>query len=682
MFATSNTTPVTAGMTYAWTTSTGLTSTAQSPSFTFPTVGSHTITLVATNAGGSSAPVSRTVNAIAAPVTTQKPAVPAGTLERGLNSAGYDYWLAGSMFIDYLKVTSEWTQTTGVGAGQWLYNLTAGQGNVVVVRIDTPDKQPNTEYFRPGRMTLRWNGGAAVTVSASNISNVVSTPGVYSFDVTINNQFLIVNVSGPGSFINASLTYDSDYPAFQAGEIFSPEYVAHIQAINPVHLRWMEMAWINNSEIVNPADIPAYTDMQWRRDRYGVPPEVVAKAVKKFPGVNPWLNIPHKATDAAIDAYIARAIAGLTQTEILALWWYIEATNEAWNFAFSQGVWLRDNVGPNILSVNDQGQPSTATNDVMACAYANLSLRCWAAAIRAGLGPRLVRVYSPQTAFADLVDAGLNYVDPGIVTAGQKLGQLMAPQFNGRVALTSYASFGTGPQDPRSITARMIDERWDLKTNAQWRDEFFADLAQHPGWYTQTKNAISSKGYTILLTTYEASRSHLFADRNVMPYPGSAASGNLYNLGANASKISNGQQIKFETSVGANTTGYQVTPWVRKVGAQAYLYGTLTAYNADSAGTGVGALALTNGASSNWTNHTLLDACAARWNDFSKSTEAVAVMDLQFSQLKTAGVEAYTQFADFASASTGSRFLGSFSLNVDGILGTRWPTYTRFTQPL
>lgn len=118
------------------------------------------------------------------------------------------------------------------------------------------------------------------------------------------------------------------FRAFHESIVFNPPFLNTIQKYRS--LRFMDWMHTNNSSQVNFGTRALPSHQFWSTDK-GVPLEVMI-ALANLMDLDPWFNIPHRATDAYVTSF-ARILNSQLEPGRRA---YIEYSNEVWNPLFSQ----------------------------------------------------------------------------------------------------------------------------------------------------------------------------------------------------------------------------------------------------------------------------------------------------------------------------------------------------------
>ena len=190
-----------------------------------------------------------------------------------------------------------------------------------------------------GTLSLKQTGTSVDRVNLSKIQ--VDGPTVIPFDYTPDGNFveLTLHRSDPndtGNYLrNIKIIHEDHMPLYEAGEIFTPEFVELHQDHRVV--RWMAAMETNH----NPEFAAGNFDDRPGLDFYtfnlgtgptepnGVPIDAIVAFSNKT-GTDPWINIPVNASDA----YVQGMAAYIEQHLDPKLKVYAEFGNENWNGAF------------------------------------------------------------------------------------------------------------------------------------------------------------------------------------------------------------------------------------------------------------------------------------------------------------------------------------------------------------
>ncbi|MEH6646339.1 hypothetical protein [Sulfitobacter sp.] len=329
---------------------------------------------------------------------------PAGALAVGL--APVTDWSAQQPFLDVMKTARPWL---GHLAGQfggieyedlvkgghidsdgWVRSLPREAGSIgTMILTDLPEAAaPSLE----GRYVLRFEGAGVVepTGRATNIRygrgevRFDYTPGPGSVEIRIQRS----NASNPVRRI--TVVREGRMEMWESGAVFNPDWIARLAPFDT--LRFMDWMETNNSTQSRWEDRPQVSDASWAHK--GVPLEVMLALANSL-GKNIWVNMPHLADDAYVQAFARKLRTGLDPARTV----YVEYSNEVWNFQFAQTRWA-----------DAQAQARWAQADVGTQFYAMRAAevaRIWSAEF-AGAERQLVNVISSQTGWLGLEESILN----------------------------------------------------------------------------------------------------------------------------------------------------------------------------------------------------------------------------------------------------------------------------------
>lgn len=267
--------------------------------------------------------------------------VPVTNPSMGLGLNGVTDWTTQSPFIDVFKTSRDWTGHTSTewggadpvlvdgakDANGWLTHLPEGVSHVsALILTNLPPEMTSAA----GRYRLTYDGEGDIALHGA--SNVTYGDGEIWFDYTPNGAGVVsIDISRivSGDHIrNISVVHERNVEAFEAGEIFNPQWLDMIQDMRS--LRFMDWQHTNNSEQVQWGDRPQASDSTWGSES-GVPLEVMVELANQT-GTDPWFNLPFNA-DAD---YITRFVSYVRDNLNPNLKPYFEMSNEVWNWQFGQ----------------------------------------------------------------------------------------------------------------------------------------------------------------------------------------------------------------------------------------------------------------------------------------------------------------------------------------------------------
>jgi hypothetical protein len=297
----------------------------------------------------------------------------------------------------------------------------------------------------PGQYTVRFDGAGSLAFFGASV--VSSNPGEIVIDIasstgnnigfnltatTPGNHLRNIRILPPGGvcsndsrrFCNASTPCGAGgscqlftTPGVAEAQIFQPRFLANLAPYRMIRfMDWMET---NSSPVETLADYPTVASAFWHR----VPPQIMA-ALGNRTGSDIWINIPHRADDAFVDAFATVLRDEFRSDRKI----FVEYSNENWNGIFSQGReiaqrfcagypdlaanclldgvpgnGIRCELDPNTFSVPEPA--GSACFQALVRAWGDRSVAIFDrfdAVFGASARPRLVRVIAAQAANPDL----------------------------------------------------------------------------------------------------------------------------------------------------------------------------------------------------------------------------------------------------------------------------------------
>ncbi|MCE0505413.1 hypothetical protein LR948_08625 [Roseivivax sp. GX 12232] len=381
--------------------------------------------------------------AAAGPATGGAPA-----LALGLN--GVTDWSSQHPFVDIFKTSRAWI---GHLPGQWggieAEELRAG-GHIDAAGwpVSLPDRaerlealiltdQPEEATGQRGYYILTHAGRGEITLTGRARRVDDSAPGRLRFFYEPGPGAVGVSISAldPEDPIRDIKVYREEHAALiEAGAMFNPAWLSEVSAMRV--LRFMDWQATNDSTLTDWDDRPRPGDASYMP--WGVPLEVLIRLANEV-GADPWVNVPHGASDGYVRAMAEMLRDGLDPR----LKAHVEYSNEVWNEIFEQARWAearaRDLWGPGEdLKMQYYGLRAAQVMDIFAEVY----------------GPeratRLVRVFATQTGWmgreARALTAPLAYLT---------LGRMPRDSFDA-YAVTGYFPHGA-KKDIWSDLSRVLD---------------------------------------------------------------------------------------------------------------------------------------------------------------------------------------------------------------------------------
>lgn len=317
----------------------------------------------------------------------------------GLNLAPVADWSTQAPFIDVMKTARPWIVHRGSGWGGgdeadlieagllddfgWPIRQPRELGRVgTVILTDMPEEATALA----GTYRLSFDGDGIVE-TLGRVSNVRYREGDVLFDYTPGPGPVEIRIqrSNPNDYVrNISVVNERHREAFEAGEIFNPDWLAQIEGFEFV--RFMDWMDTNDSRIGRWEDRPLPDDYTYARN--GVPVEVMLALLEQT-GMDGWFTLPHMADDDYMRRF-ARAVHTLPEDRLV----YVEYSNEVWNWQFEQTQWA-----------DAQAQARWGQNDAGPQFYgmrAAQMAKIWREIFEEDTGPALTTVISSQTGWLGL----------------------------------------------------------------------------------------------------------------------------------------------------------------------------------------------------------------------------------------------------------------------------------------
>ncbi|MDC0736814.1 calcium-binding protein [Cognatishimia sp. SS12] len=264
-------------------------------------------------------------------------------LGMGLN--GISDWSPQVPFVNHMKSARQWVGHLPGQFGGWGHADFAAGGHLdahgwpirlpeELDRIETLMLTDLTEEaaLQSGVYRLTYEGSGKLDI-AGRVRALRYGEGEIWFRFQPGDGAVAVVISetdpeGTGDYIrNIAVVREDQIPLYEAGVIFNPEWVQHIQDMRL--LRFMDWMFTNGSPKVTWQDRAAPEDYSytWR----GAPAEIMLALVNQV-GADPWFNMPHQADNTYVENF-ATLVRDQLRPGLKA---HVEYSNEVWNFQFEQ----------------------------------------------------------------------------------------------------------------------------------------------------------------------------------------------------------------------------------------------------------------------------------------------------------------------------------------------------------
>lgn len=338
----------------------------------------------------------------------------------GTNLTYMKDWSGEHVFTDALKQSRAWTDRDGAPLTAlddrgWVRELAPGQvARTLFYWFDADLRVP----YPRGEYVVRHHGDGELgfvnaTVRSTAPGRLVISPdpdqGGFALEILRTNprdpiRDLRVYLPGGSCEDDAARFCQSDaecggarcatFEELGDRRPFHPTFLARIAPYGTI--RFKDWLATDHSGQAEWGDRPELTDARYTID--GVPLELVAD-LSNVLGADAWINVPHRASDAYVEA-MARLLHARLDPR-LAL--HVELSNEVWNPSFAQATWLREQAASRGLDpIPDRGA---------ARFYARRSVEVFRIFARATAGRRLIRVLGTNLADPRLTELLLTEQD-------------------------------------------------------------------------------------------------------------------------------------------------------------------------------------------------------------------------------------------------------------------------------
>lgn len=275
----------------------------------------------------------------------------------GTNLGECSYYSTELPFLDLFKTSSGWiagndsTWSTGeesqidIDQYGWVKSLPGKSSNLKFTRVSTLLNRVMKDKYPSGNYVVLYDGTGQISYKFDATLRS-SSPGrdvIYadaSLDAGICLTIESTDTKGTGDYLRniriVQAEHEADYQS-----IFNPlflEKLKHYKAI-----RFMCWGQINNSPQKQwsrrPLPQQAFYNSNLPQSSIAldasIPIEIMIALANRLQ-VSPWFNIPHMADDDYVTNLAALIKASLLST----LSFYIEYSNEVWNYQFQQAKWV------------------------------------------------------------------------------------------------------------------------------------------------------------------------------------------------------------------------------------------------------------------------------------------------------------------------------------------------------
>ena len=255
--------------------------------------------------------------------------------EIGIGLNGVSDWSTQLPLIDLMKQSRNWHDWINKIDGfildkhGWIKELKPNQtaGTVFLVNSDK-----YSSYLTKAIVFYEGDGELIYTGSRKIINE--SKYGRDVINLAKGNNFLHIQKTNPDNPLrNIKIIPLKFLDEFKQGHIFNPDFLKKIDDFDV--LRFMDWLNTNNSNQKNWDDRSKLNDRSWAIK--GVPLEIAIK-LSNLKNIKPWFNLPHLSTEIYQKKFAEMIKANLNDN----LDFYIEYSNETWNWGFKQASYSHD----------------------------------------------------------------------------------------------------------------------------------------------------------------------------------------------------------------------------------------------------------------------------------------------------------------------------------------------------
>ena len=252
----------------------------------------------------------------------------------GMNLATPSYYSTELPFVDGMRTASEWIpQQAGKGWGEGEPLSFTADGGIARLKPGQYAETVifgNRGYYPGGQYTVLYDGQGTIDFNFNSASVVSRSPGRMVVNVVPSNIGVFLKVTGTNEadpIRNIRFLMPGTEATYKT-QPFNPEFLETLEKFKT--LRFMDWMGTNNSSLQNWAD-------RTQPGQKGVALEEMI-TLSNIQHSNPWLTIPHLASDDYV-----RQLATMVRDRLdPTLKIYVEYSNEVWNYAFQQTKYAQE----------------------------------------------------------------------------------------------------------------------------------------------------------------------------------------------------------------------------------------------------------------------------------------------------------------------------------------------------
>lgn len=240
----------------------------------------------------------------------------------GLNLARVSFWTPEWVFSDLNRAAREWdvlpaTPAVAFSPNGYPNSLAPGQKVTSLLANRT-----SGGHYPAGLYRVAWLGQGKIRVRMDAVDTTSAVPFNVQVTPSDNGIELQILETTPGNPVRAISVL---MPTFTPGSFFTSRFLTTIGPFSV--LRFMDWQETNNSTLVEPADLPSDVYRTVSTGKGMSLSYIIALCATN--GAEPWICVPHGASDTLVAAMATQLKAGLPSRRI-----FVEYSNEVWNSSF------------------------------------------------------------------------------------------------------------------------------------------------------------------------------------------------------------------------------------------------------------------------------------------------------------------------------------------------------------
>jgi hypothetical protein len=230
--------------------------------------------------------------------------------------------------------TTEEFDKLNLDANGWVKSLPAPADPPEYTRVSTLLFRELNGHYPGGKYLVLYTGeGTLEYAFDARKDEAASKPGRDVLTVTPSNEGILLSITATdprkqGNYIRDIHVVPAASERTYQTEVFNPAFLDRVRKFKT--FRFMDWQQTNGSEQMDWDQRAKLTDATYTMGK-GVPLEVMLNLANRM-AIDPWFNMPHKASDAYINNFAKMVRSGLNADRKV----YVEYSNEVWNWQFPQ----------------------------------------------------------------------------------------------------------------------------------------------------------------------------------------------------------------------------------------------------------------------------------------------------------------------------------------------------------